>query len=305
VLLTDAGIRRSPPTEVLSPGAIRTLAALNLLHELERVEIARPCLGIIRQWGDSPERDDFLRAAGAKGWIVDREAFDELLAGRACNAGARWLHARLVDLSGVAGAWQLHLRDQSGSRLVRAGFVVDASGRARAVGRRLGAAAQRTAQLIATWREPSPDSTSPAPAEWLEVRAEEGSWTYTLVGPRGGALTVEVTSAPTSPKGGSKRASACGQLSSACAGPGWAAVGDAAAAYDPITGQGLGHALGSALALVAALDAALSDPTDARGLDAYSAAVHSTFRRSAVGARYVYGVGAERLGGAFWHALAN
>ena len=70
-------------------------------------------------------------------------------------------------------------------------------------------------------------------------------------------------------------AAACSSQPAKAAGPGWVAVGDAAAAFDPISQQGVTWALESGLEAARAIDAHLSG--DLRALDRYADWVESEF----------------------------
>jgi flavin-dependent dehydrogenase len=313
VLVADAGVlaRGAPlerPPEVLPPPALRALAALDLVSALDRDErVARPCLGIRRRWAGDEERSDFLSSPGGRGWIVERPAFDALLATRAKERVAAWWSAvRLSDVKRQDGGWRLLLTSGEGMpRSASVRFVIDASGRSRAVVRRLGIRAERTSYLVArpvTWQEPR-RLLEPG---WLDVWTERDGWSYGLCDRSGAsravALRLPDTPRPEGPTGSVLAAG--GQLLERCAGAGWSAVGDAAAAYDPITSEGLSHALGGSLALAPAVHAALTGGGDVQ-LRAYEAAVRATFWHAERGARHVYAAVLPIHPTPFWNHLAT
>ncbi len=105
-------------------------------------------------------------------------------------------------------------------------------------------------------------------------------------------------------------------LRRAAAGPGWAAVGDAAVAYDPLSGFGVVNGLRNALVLADALGTrpdALGIRLDALGarpdaLDVYATAVRRQFVSYVRQRRAHYGLETRWREGAFWRkrlAFAN
>jgi flavin-dependent dehydrogenase len=306
VLVADADCRRGPPAEVLPPAAVPVLDSLGLLSELEGCpDLARSCLGVVKRWGAVQERHEYLTDAGGRGWVVDRGSFDEKLKQRARRAGAHWLAlTRLQGVARRAPEWCLALNGPNGSHNARARFLVDASGRARAVTRRIGVTIERSSKLTASWPGPRPLMLE-AGASWLHVSAADAGWSYTLTDPRNRACTVALSFGARAGARGAQHVSACSQLLSSCFGDGWAAVGDAAAAFDPITSQGLTNALASARALASAVEAALQTPRAAEAsLRLYDDAMTRTFRHAEKGAREVYRTALRSFGGAFWEHLS-
>ena len=79
-------------------------------------------------------------------------------------------------------------------------------------------------------------------------------------------------------------------------GPGWLAVGEAAAAFDPICGQGVVHALESAFW---AFDALVAAPALTRLAAAYEAALRDRLADHLAARRRVYAEAAGQLDAAF------
>jgi flavin-dependent dehydrogenase len=87
----------------------------------------------------------------------------------------------------------------------------------------------------------------------------------------------------------------------AAAGPDWAAVGDAAAAYDPLSGFGVVKALQNALALAEALDASPAAAAfDGAELAAYAQHIRRTFAAYARQRRAYYALETRWSERAFW-----
>lgn len=308
VLVADADDRRGPALEVLPPTAIPILTALGLLAELEDASgVARRCLGVVRRWGTVHERHDYLVDAGGRGWVIDRAGFDEKLKLRAPRAGATWRgHTRLERVVRRDAVWKLTLRGPEGSTPISARFLVDASGRSRAVARRIGITTERTSALIATWPRAN-GAALEGNASWLHVSASHESWSYALPDLRGRPLEVALSIGAAPGYGRDvQHVSACTQRLVSCVGDGWAAVGDAAVAFDPITSQGLSNALASARALAPVIETALADPKAGEAsLLRYRDAMNATFQYAEQGARQVYRTALRSLGGAFWQRMST
>lgn len=308
VVVIDAGARRGPPFEVLPPTAVPVLEALGLVSELEASPcLASVCLGVVKSWGSVEERHEYLADVGGRGWVVDRRRFDEVLSCRAQRSGAQWLaQTRLKGIAREGAAWRLAVTGPGGSMILRARFLVDASGRGRAVTRRLGIAPERSSRLRATWSGAGEGLRWDGPC-WLHVSTERDAWSYVLRDSQSQLCEVVLsTHAPPIAGGETQHVAAGAQVLSQCVGDGWAAVGDAAAAFDPITSQGIANALASARALVPAVEAALVGSADAeRLLCHYADAVQRTFRNAERGAREVYSTAFRNVGGTFWERMCG
>lgn len=250
--------------ELLPPEAAPLLARLGIAQVP-----GLPCAGVASAWG-SPDlqHQDFLFRPHGSGWLLDREAFDALLYERAVQAGAVAVEGRLVS---VDPGWRVRIGDVA----VEADLLVDATGRAAAVARHLGAPARRVDRLTAvgTWVE------SDDPDRTLTVEARPEGWWYTCRVPGSRRVVVflgdnedvaglgaarpsgwlrllgETTHMP--------RVGACKELTVVSAdsralhapgGPGWWAVGDARMSWDPLSSRGLTQALQDGLDCLEPLD---------------------------------------------------
>ena len=126
--------------EHLSPDARPSLARLGLW---ERFLAAGhlPCLGIRSSWGDADLQERaYLFDAYGLGWNLDRQRFDAMLADAVEAAGAallRDVRIRSVE-GGAAAGWRLVVEEAGRERRLTADVLVDATGRAAAIARRLG-----------------------------------------------------------------------------------------------------------------------------------------------------------------------
>lgn len=287
VLLIDSGQHTKDRLEILSPTAMSVVSGLQLEEAFQDPFIARPCVGIRRRWGSgSEEFDDFIRRPGSKGFVIDRARFDARLRTLAHAAGSGAIEGRILSLHQENDSFELQIRREGATTRLLTSVVVDATGRAAAVARRLGAERVVTERLVAECRLLDRSGLPSQEAVWLEIESHSTCWTYATSGPDGrreGWIVYR----------DHHRRVAQGHLlnaSAAClthaAGQGWIAIGDAAAAFDPIASQGLVNALSSA-AVAAGVIAKEGGITVDVAAD-YSSAAMETFKHSERGRADVY-----------------
>jgi 2-polyprenyl-6-methoxyphenol hydroxylase-like FAD-dependent oxidoreductase len=274
------------------PGAARRLlVALGVWHGF--VEDAHPAsLGQLSCWGQAqPERRDAFVDPQGGAWRIYRARFEQRLLTEAQAQGCTLLQPARVsgfarDAAG-ADAWQVQLAP---SRTLRCRWLVDASGRRATIARQLGARVMHLDRLVCDLLRLEPIDGHAHDTNDLDgfslVEARPDGWCYGSALPASGAMPggrlVACYSDPAPGTRGPRDAAAllaalqgqplmgrfvqhhraAGLLrrraagsASLCppAGTGWAAVGDAAASFDPLSSQGLFHALYSALRLADAL----------------------------------------------------
>ena len=147
------------------------------------------------------------------GWHVRRPAFDEALLDAVRAMGVRVVERRLR----VAPA---------------ARFVIDASGRSARIARARGARRMRGDGLVAVFRQTARTGSA------TTVVAAENGWAYTSPG-----IAAFLTDADLLPRMAGCVTDASTSWLDRLAGAGWAATGDAAAAFDPLSSQGIVTAL--------------------------------------------------------------
>lgn len=208
------------------------------------------------------------------GWHLDRGRFDGMLLDAAVEAGACVMGGRrAVSADFDTGLWDISLEangpDGSRDRLsVR--ILIDATGRGAPISRSLGAERIRSDNMVALahrYESESCDATGRRmPANMVE--AVPGGWWYSAPLPQGELLAVFMTDADllarsprplavpehTAARIGTGRLGNPPRVWSAVSGltrrasgdirP-WLAAGDAAAAFDPLAGQGICFALRS------------------------------------------------------------
>ncbi|MBL6598594.1 MAG: tryptophan 7-halogenase [Alphaproteobacteria bacterium] len=264
--------------ESLIPAARRLLRDMAILDAHEAL-VHPAYLGNRSYWGDGPaQTTDFLRDPDRPGWHLDRARFEAFLRSAAIQRGATVMApARLTGLTRIADKWELELTSNDGESLARASLIVDATGRAASIGKRLGADRQNTDRLAAHWITGSttggPERAEAGMPGFSVVESEPAGWWYTAPLAEGGrvlAFHTEPDINPLAPREAdalvnralalpgigpmlretgfspetalSVTAANSARLAET-AGDGWIAIGDAALSFDPIASRGLFNAL--------------------------------------------------------------
>lgn len=266
-ILQHAPDSRAPFGETLAPTIRHPLTQLNLWHRFVE-DGHHPSHGTYSAWG-SPAlySNDFLFHPHGSGWHIDRPRFDRMLLQAAQDCGTAIVHRRLTHLRKTGPGWHVTLDDAT---TLDIGIVVDATGRASAIARRLGARRVAFDNLIASARfYHLPDG--PADSFTL-IESTPHGWWYSALLPRSRMVVASFThptqreaiaagphtrarldrARPASPPVTCAANSSCLH---AAAGPGWLAVGDASSTWDPLSSQGIAQALRSALSAADAVAA--------------------------------------------------
>jgi flavin-dependent dehydrogenase len=257
--------------ECLPPTLTRLLRDLGLEDLLQRGDHLRS-LGNRSVWGSAvPGERPFLAGTRGDGWHVDRLAFEKGLAERAREAGVDWRWgSRFVRCAAEDGGWRLEIESSSGRETLRADFIADATGRPARLARRLGAHRLRYDRLVGA----ASLLRSPAPATdtYTLVEAVPSGWWYSALLADGRLAVAFMTDGDLLDRGAASWWSALEETGETRArverhgyemdghprllpaetsrldtisGEGWLALGDAAAAYDPLSSHGIGSAMGS------------------------------------------------------------
>lgn len=301
VLMDRAAQPASRPGEVLPPAAWPVLDGLGLAGRF-RDQYHLPAHVVWCRWGAGPayQVDLTLHPYGC-GWHLDRMRFDAMLRDAVRAHGGRI----------VCGAARGVRRDDDGRWLVgssgpdnpgpvRAPVLVDATGRARALARRLGADHSSLDSLVGLVAVGVAAPAAGPVRVATVIEADETGWWYAGRLPGDRVVAAFLTDPDLLPTGrdrlpGFWRArlartvlvsrewagvagpasvrvapAGTGRLAHP-AGPGWLAVGDAAMSFDPLSGQGIGAALESGVRAGLLADRMLSGDADAH-LDHVSAA---------------------------------
>ncbi|HEV2200244.1 MAG TPA: tryptophan 7-halogenase [Bryobacteraceae bacterium] len=288
------------------PPAIRKLLIRLGVWERFLEQKHSPSFGIRCCWGgEDSYSNDFIFNPYGPGWHVDRARFDSMLALAARDAGAEvWLGARLESVVQGSGAeWRIEAGRAAKRIRLRSKFLVDATGRASAIGRRLGARRLIYDRLVGAVRFCS--IRAGVRDSLTLIEAVEHGWWYSAVLPDGRLIAAFMTDADLLPRdlkaGGSAweqllrnarltsapldgggigniaiRSARSSRLDRA-AGAGWLAVGDAAAAYDPLSSQGIYVGLDSGLRAAEAVHEHFKG--DRKSCAAYASGVEAHFDR--------------------------
>lgn len=310
---------RSGPRERLPVGehiASRARASLERLGGTLPAGTVIDCPLIEAHWGsDQPNVTDYLFSPFGSGMNVLRPAFDLTLLRSFADRGGRLLGAvRPLCIRRRRGRFEVEIED--GSRLATS-WLIDATGRACALARRLGAkliAYDRLIGLVADVHAEAPRSAG------LVVEANESGWCYAVGLAGGGTRVVALTDSDLARRAGDVDDLWCHLVSSGPAlrhfgravprriemvpartqrleragGEGWLAVGDAAMAFDPLASDGIAKALEDGL------DAAAAIVEGPDGLHRRKARIEASFREYCQEHRACYGLERRWPDRAFW-----
>jgi len=304
VMLADQG-RQPGVVESLPAAGRRVLVDLGCWQPFVDSQ-PTPGRGVRSVWGSAHpvERSSVFDPDGP-GWHLDRAVFDAFLQAQAISAGAELRHGRLrsvrqdhelVQCADVAG------------EVLTGRFLLDASGRSAAAAGRLGARRRyddATVATLSSYRVTAADTDRRTVLE-----ATPTGWWYSLQGGSADApaRVVGLIGDPDLPTPAAVPAGLRGLLDPASlqlpprrvaansgylhpfAGPRWAAAGDAALSFDPLSSQGLLTALFTGRAAAQAIAATLAGSE--RALAGYAGRL-SAIRQAYQGNLALY-YGAER-----------
>jgi len=241
--------------------------------------------GIRSAWETPVARHrDFLFNPYGCGWHVDRARFDAMLACAAARAGAELLtSARITGVDQDAdGRWLLEIVQEGTRRRLCGGMLVEATGRKACLAHKLGCRGRVVDLLIgAAALLPRRETT-----QGTLIEAVENGWWYSAPVPGDRMIFAYMTDSDLWRKSGWRgllksapltweRAGAIEMLSpirivSAASvlrepvhGPNWIAAGDAALAFDPLSGLGVQKAIESGLRSSAAITRFLEGDVEA------------------------------------------
>lgn len=313
------------PGEHLAPAARALLARVDAERLLDE-PYHREANSMLSAWGSDriAERNAIVQLQGA-GIVVDRPAFERDLVGLALERGVRRVNGMVEAISRSGDNWEWTAAGQTS----RARFVIDASGRAAVLAReqaRRFRADQLAALVLFIDQDPASD-VEPTRATLVEAVAE-GWWYASLLAD--GRLAVnyytdpdllprDVTRDPAVFRAlvektlyigkwiseAAFRLEAAPGLVSAgttwlapAAGEGWAAVGDAAAGFDPLSSHGMTTALWTAITAAEAVSGVLAGDVD--GLKRYVGQVAEGVQDFLVSRARIYGAEQRFASDEFW-----
>jgi flavin-dependent dehydrogenase len=333
-LVEKTGFAALRPGEHLPPQACAAVRALaSAPQRFQSMCIESP--GILSRWAArAPQFKPYLRNPDGFGLHLSRRQFDQALFRQAEHAGAAvYEKAMLADATRNRCGWDLSLRTPSGVLSLRARFVADASGRTSVFARRQGARWNVFGHLIATCAWLRPAEPGPADDLCLHVEACKHGWWSIAATPQGEIVATFYGSAEMKRQMGMdtiqwwcwglKSAPAIHNLLARIAagldevaiypafprllrdmhGPDWFAVGDAAAAHDPLSGHGVLYAFEAAFR---AAEMVASDLPLDRIAPIYQEAIEGRFVRHLEKRREAYAEAAPRFPRSpFWTAMSE
>jgi flavin-dependent dehydrogenase len=248
-----------------------------------------PCPGIISVWGNGEVyENDFISNPHGSGWHIDRRRFDEMLALAAEEAGA--VVHRSVNVTSCtqqpSGDWLIKTKGDNEAIGFQASFLVNAAGRRASPVVPVGVTASEKIscdRLVGVVKFLIVKSAEFARDVRTLVEASENGWWYSAFLPEGRLVVAYMTDADLVPKGDLNRAQdwqrkleqvphtrerveTCAQSSelrivaansyrrASIKGNNYLMIGDAAAAFDPLSAQGIHRALEAGLSAAAAIE---------------------------------------------------
>jgi len=273
--------------ECLAPAARRILKRLNLLQDFEKtvpadqLSLHQKNMGMRSYWGSEQVHVvDPLRNPDGSGWHVDRKAFEVYLREAAEQRGVQcYWPVQLYNAKYENSRWCITAisADKVSNNTVynfKAKFVIDASGRQSHFARKLGVERQHFDKLVAYWATLPNYETN----KMSTISASELGWWYSAPLPNNKRVLalqtdsdlvdrriksceqfIELAQANREMAGildrnegeikFQKTVAANSTRLEQVTGQQWAALGDAATSFDPLSSQGMFNAMASALQL--------------------------------------------------------
>jgi flavin-dependent dehydrogenase len=242
VLLLERPLPKKPWGGESFSGAIRTpLRALGCWEQFENAGHRR---GYERQsaWGSEPRAESSIFRVDGPFWHVDRKRFDDDLRPAAFARGIPLLSYRRLDsVIRESDSWRLVLDVET---RIRARYLVDATGRSRALARRLHARIESHDRLIGLCSAVSRREDG-VEIRCMMLEATPFGWWYAAPTPNGHvvAILTDADLAPVEVRRRLRPVAANSAFTHMEALQGWLPVGDACASHDPLCGWGVFRAL--------------------------------------------------------------
>ncbi|HEX8650248.1 MAG TPA: NAD(P)/FAD-dependent oxidoreductase [Pyrinomonadaceae bacterium] len=282
-------------------------------------------------WGSSnPVERDFLFGTKGAGWQLDRLKFEQTLATAAREQGAQWHYGyRLSECLWQDGKWALRVKTPTGDKHLEADFVVDASGRVARLARQFGARHIRYDRLIGVAALMKSEGGMGIKDSLTLVEAVASGWWYSARLPRDQLIVIYMTDSDLVDHNAvrqtrdwfalldateqTKRRALAGDYRPVSeprilpansarldkmTGERWLAVGDAAAAYDPLASYGISAAMGAGFYAASAIADSLEG--DHQSLQSYERILDLSYARYLLMHQEYYGLERRWPDETFW-----
>lgn len=256
------------PGEHLSSAAIPLLKTLGS-DAMLRSEVHRHAHSTYSAWGSDVliERNAIVQLEGPP-IVLDRGAFEDALAAQAVTAGAERINHDVIDFRIADGHWDL----DTGLARIKARFVFDATGRKAIIASKFSKRFQADKLGCQYALFESTRSQAPRPVTLIEA-AEHGWWYLSVLADsrvvvnfyadadlpgfdtstlkqnahRTNAISAYLSDYGYDKCNAPKRITTNSSWIAPAIGAGWVAIGDASAAFDPLSSHGMTTALWSAI----------------------------------------------------------
>jgi len=293
--------------ETLPPSIRKLLIDLGMWDEFVAGNHS-PSFGIRSAWGDDDlYENNFIFNPYGSGWHVDRNRFDRTLTLAAEKSGVKVFRGlEIATLTGTtSGEWEITMADPHRPPGLVADFLVDATGRRSSLARKQGAKRISYDHLIGLVGFLSPKFSEAVDVDhsFTLVESQADGWWYSATLPDRRLIAAYMTDADLCAPDHARTSFWYDQLQKAphtssrardyslrsalttfaanssrldpIIGHNWLAVGDSAAAYDPLSSQGVYKALESGLRAASAIGGHWAGQETA--LQDYAAAVRTDF----------------------------
>ncbi|MDE1460835.1 NAD(P)/FAD-dependent oxidoreductase [Spartinivicinus poritis] len=266
--------------ECLPPRGLACLKKLGLAQRFHSDDHLK-MVGYRVSWDAKGGYDrDFLANPSGGGWIVNRARFDHMLVSAAEQQGVQFYwNTKLTALCTTSdeyqrlGYWKAYCEINGCEQEILPKILVDASGRSRAIAKRLDRKTRRLDGLVASIMRIKHTNKSTLPPHTVLIENTSQGWWYTApVSDKCSVLCYFTDGDLPLPKSTEKmlalakqnpelcqrlshcvidsnhtlqRTAAYSSALDQCAGEGWLAVGDAACSYDPLSSFGILSGIGS------------------------------------------------------------
>jgi flavin-dependent dehydrogenase len=254
-------------------------------------------------WGAPQWTKDSIFSHYGHFWHVDRERFDQDLRGALGTRSIPILNYQNMHILRRQGeGWYLQVDRECE---ISARYLVDATGRACVVARRLGVRPRLFDHLIA-FATLVPRNQNSEFDHAMVIESMPQGWWYTAPVPRGHVLAFFTDADLALPKlpRSMKTAAAHSAFTQPQTGQGWMPVGDACAAHDPLCGLGVFRAMSNGLHAADGIAGYLKT-ADAAPVERYVELCRKQFAQYLEGLTKHYSYEQRWAGSPFWQRRAN